>query len=746
MASGTKAPLLNPILSFLKGPTPTSIPGGGKNSKGIVLSRLEHQKLKLVGELQKINDSESAVSHGGKLHLLVKMFEDSLAPSWTPDDLFDNHQLSRIIAPAYSGYLVEVTKKEIPSLINKVRKSTTDKEKVDISRLESIVDFNVSEALRNLSQKEVFARSEASGHQFNLWVMPYYDQKARYSVIGVLEEFVENGTIGFGYAKFDNLISQPDLKLHIKNPLEQKLKKYSVSGKLSLTVTINNEEKFNRLLTSGVVYRLDPVSPMTVKSSPPGIGNEPKPRTTKIGELPTVVIIDGGCSAASYLPLNIKSISPLVSSVDADLKHGNQVTSVICQGFAWNNKLALPPIECSFISIQAINKRNVVIQPTPEQFVMYLRGVANETNALSKVWNLSFNEERPLLNDDEISFLGHEINKIARDFGILPIISIGNVSQKNSSKLCPPADCESALTISGRLADSDGLPSHACPISLKGPAPAGMKKPELSWFSTLRMIGGTTGTGSSFSAPLISSIAAHSFKNLKDPTPDLVKALLINKSERHDHDSRLGWGTPWAANDTLPWLCEPGSVTLAWNAKIKAGAAYYWNDIPIPPEMLVDGKIRGEITLTAILKPLVSELGGSNYFSTRLQCALQSVKDDGNAQNLLGSMKESKEKEIDSRKELAKWSPVRHHGRLFSGVSIENNSLRLFARIFARDLYQYGYATHHELKEHEISVVLTFKSNDKNSGIYNSMKQNLGIDAEIATIEQDIDIEYDDLI
>ncbi|PQQ39021.1 hypothetical protein C6H68_04465 [Photorhabdus luminescens] len=96
------------------------------------------------------------------------------------------------------------------------------------------------------------------------------------------------------------------------------------------------------------------------------------------------------------------------------------------------------------------------------------------------------------------------------------------------------------------------------------------------------MIGGVIDTGTSYSTPLISSIAAHAFKSLKEPTPDLVRALLINKAERCAHDLRLGWGSPWKEGNNLPWYCDEGTVTLAWNSKIRAGFAYYWNDIPLP--------------------------------------------------------------------------------------------------------------------------------------------------------------------
>jgi hypothetical protein len=69
---------------------------------------------------------------------------------------------------------------------------------------------------------------------------------------------------------------------------------------------------------------------------------------------------------------------------------------------------------------------------------------------------LSFNEISPSDGNDEISYLGHEISAIAREFSILPVISIGNVSESNASRLCPPADCEAALTISGRQSNPKG--------------------------------------------------------------------------------------------------------------------------------------------------------------------------------------------------------------------------------------------------------------------------------------------------
>lgn len=740
MAEGNIKPLLNPILSLLAEPKPSSVNGGGKSAKGIVISRLEEQQEKLARDLKKINKDESIKSKAGRLHLLVKMFPDSYAPSWTPNDLFDTDHSVRIVAPAYNGYLVEVAKSKIQNLIDKVSNPKSATVKVDISRLDSIVGFDKREILRSNELDIVYENAKQSGYQFNIWMLPFFDKDARLEVYDDLMELISNEDISFGDSQFDNIIQNENVNF-IAKKFDTKIKKYLVDGVLSFTAKIESKDSFEKIVSSGAVYRIDPVVPVSTRSVPPGDGVEPTPKITNKNEIPTVVIVDGGCSASSYLPLNVLNIKPLISNFDADQKHGNQVTSIVCQGHAWNNNLSLPDLECNFISVQAINKKGIKIQPTTEQFINYLRGVAESTRDISFVWNLSFNEGSPNYSIDEISYLGHEINKIAREYNILPVISIGNVDNVNPTRLCPPADCESALTISGRLANKDGLPDQACPHSLRGPAPGGMKKPELSWFSTLRMIGGTVDTGTSFSTPLVSTVAAHTFKNLKQPNPDLVKALLINKAESHAHDIRLGWGTPWDTGKNLPWLCEAGSVTLAWSAKIKAGFAYYWNDIPLPPEMIENGQIKGEIVLTAILRPLVSELGGENYFSTRLQCALQSVSNDGKIKNILGSMKESNAKEIDSRRELAKWSPIRHHAKIFSGVSIDNLKLRLHARIYTRDLYQFGMSSHHELDEQDVSFVLTLKSHKKDPSIYNSMKVSLGTDVDVATIDNNIDID-----
>lgn len=746
MAEGNGKRLINPVLTFLKRPAPAPIKGGGKNEKDIRQNRLATQRKKLSESFDGfMKEAKKIKTHGNKTHIIARMFSDSHASTWTPKDIFSSQFGCRIVAPAFDGYLIESDVDAFEFMANRIKTAKTIVDRVDISRVESINLFDIAETFRGQSIQEIWkSESNESSKQFSFWLLPYSEQSARVSVVSEIIELYKNKKISFGDEKYSNLFNSatPDVPLgeYIDPVLTRACQEYLHSGIASFSAEVNSIESLQEIAASGTTYRIEPVSGITSNSTPPGQGEEPDLSSISPDDLPIVVVVDGGRSALSYEPFEYWIAPPLIDDYTANRIHGNQITSLVCNGHAWNNNLTLPELNCRFATVQAIAKNGTAKQPMQNQFLSYLRDVASATSSFAKVWNLSFNEIAPSANSKEISFLGHEINKIAREFGILPIISIGNSSISNQSKLCPPADCEGALTVSGRTASTAGAPSAACSLSLKGPAPAGMKKPDLSWFSSLRMIGGVTNTGTSYSTTLISSLAAHTFANLKNPTPDLVRALLINCSERDDHCHELGWGTPWTP-ETMPWVCKDGSVTLAWVSRLKAGSSYYWNDIPVPPEMMVNGKLTGRASLTAIIKPLVSGLGGVNYFATRLQVALQAKGPNGKIVNLLGSMQEAKVKEENARKDLSKWSPIRRHAKPFSGRSIQPGSMRLNARVFTRDLYQFGLNDHHELPEQEIAFVLTFQAPEDAPSIYNSMVGKLTGFVENAThLEADIEV------
>lgn len=51
-----KRPVINPVLKLLKSPTPKTVPGGGKNAKGIKDASLDSKRLQLSNSIETINN------------------------------------------------------------------------------------------------------------------------------------------------------------------------------------------------------------------------------------------------------------------------------------------------------------------------------------------------------------------------------------------------------------------------------------------------------------------------------------------------------------------------------------------------------------------------------------------------------------------------------------------------------------------------------------------------------------------
>lgn len=730
-------PDINPVVKFLKKPTPRGISGGGKNAKGIKETSLQLKRESLSNHVKQIDSRDlSHITFSGITHLIAKMDDDALSPTWTPTDLFDSRLGCRIISPGYKGFIIEVARERLKDLFKHIKTSNNVKDKVDISRISKIDIFDEIETSRGLDSESLWLAVSTAGTA-NIWLKPFKNKSARTALATKIKGLLNGSAYGLGYPEYDPL---PSTSSKGYSALDDLIETYVSSGNAAFSLQFSSKVAFQKLVASGTIYRIEPAPQVTVSHNP-GVGPEPSPKKISPNS-PTVVIIDGGVNAQSYIHLEKITISPLVSNNHANLIHGNKVASLICHAHAWNNQRPLPALDCTYISAQVICKNSVPTTPNHHQLLRYLEDVAQQTAGHAKVWNLSFNTVASLSSSEEVSLLGHRLSKLARKYNILPVISAGNnYHNPQTGTLCPPADCEASLTISGRQYDSvANKPGKTCLISLKGPAPAGMKKPDLAWYSELRVLGGGSETGTSFSTPLISSLAAHTFANIKDATPDLVRALLINRAELHAHSNGLGWGTPWEENQ-LPWFCPPGNFTMAWSAELKPGYWYYWNDIPIPPEFIDNGKFVGTVILTAVLEPMVSDMVGENYFSSRIQTALQTKSASGATVNLAGSMKEDKEKEGTARTELAKWSPVRNHCKPHIRTGISGSTMRLNARIFARDLYQFDVNHHSELPAQKVAFVLTLKSSSGSDSVYDSAVRALATDIESAVVNQDIQVD-----
>jgi hypothetical protein len=143
---------------------------------------------------------------------------------------------------------------------------------------------------------------------------------------------------------------------------------------------------------------------------------------------------------------------------------------------------------------------------------------------------------------------------------------------------------------------------------------------------------------------------------------------------------------------------------------------------------------------------MVTDYAGPNYFSVRLATALQyqrgrTPKGATKFHNLLGSLDTEKITEQEARALDHKWSPIRHHVNNFQSVSFESDTLRIYARIYARDLYLYGYTGTDEIPEMEAVFVLSLGTGDENDDVYNELRDQLGAFVETAVVEANIDVD-----
>ena len=739
-------PLLNPVLRFMRDPKPESVVGGGKGSANIRRERLDRQRRKLADQFAAMaRQKDRHPQFAGRVILYAEMFEDSLAATWTPNDLFRPDRGGRLIAPHLSGYLVEVEARYLEWLSAFAISASSVRDQVDLSRVDTVRFHMAEDVLLGRDPDELWESAPKFGDRrsFLVWFLPVSDGAAAEDVLNSLQQLrgeaieppaplLEN--IDRGSAPADGFRREL-VALGSGDRLNNALRLYRRERRASTTLVLRSRDSLDRLLASGTVARLEPILPLFATS--PGEGAEPdRPLPHFLASMPIVGVVDGGLTAPSYKPAEAwRSDPPLVTNAAAEVKHGNRVTSLIVQGHDWNGNLKLPHLFCRVGTVQAISKPGHH-GADPESFVAYLDAVI-ASHPDTRVWNLSLNQPRDC-DEEAVSFLGHALSDVARRHDVLIVNSIGNQPGK---WLQPPADCEAALTVGGRLHDDEGGPGAACPVSHCGPGPSSLFKPDTSHFSHVRALGGAIVKGSSFATALTAPLAAHTMHRLRGPTPDLVKALLIHHAQGTGFSNSFGYGSPGV--ETLPWECRPGAVTFHWQADLRPGAAYYW-EVPIPAGLLERGRLRGSGKLTAVLNPhpLVSDIAGPNYFSARLETALQFPR-HSKFHNLLGSLERDATPEMIARSVDHKWCPIRHHARDFSarGISVDGNHLRVYARIYTRDLYLYGFRHMDEVEGLTATFVLTLEGLDSDGDLYDQFRIALGPYVESSVIEPAIELD-----
>jgi len=525
MADLPVRPLLNPVLTLRLPPVEERPVVVVKKAEQIVSERLQAQRTLLADQVGELLRARAKLNiFGGYILVVVEMFPDSLATTHTPRELFRGPTGTRLLGPILGGYLAELRVEELASLADTIRASQTINHRCDISRIRAIRAFAPTDVLRR-SASDVWEKAAPleNGRGVIVWLAPFRTPEARAAVVQAFAALA--GTTFLPTSPRMRLPAPGDNASDESNALPIEVINQSslaiasrdliATGHARAVIQVPNRAALETLAASGGAFRIDPVHAITVTT--PGAGQEPGPLPPDLANQPIVAMVDGGRTARRYDAAEAWSEKPLFSAGLLDTVHGNHTTSLAVHGHAWNNNLPLPELFCRVGTVPVVARLGVIKNPNPAQLVAYLDAVIRR-HPDTRVWNMSFNECSSV-DPHYVSYLGHELSLLARRYRVLFVISVGNQASTIGNRLAPPADCEAGLVVGGRMHDGNGALAGPCQVSLPGPGPQGQLRPDLSYYSTLRMLGGGTATGSSYSTALISALAAHTFTNLKDPSP-----------------------------------------------------------------------------------------------------------------------------------------------------------------------------------------------------------------------------------
>jgi serine protease AprX len=441
-------------------------------------------------------------------------------------------------------------------------------------------------------------------------------------------------------------------------------------------------------------------------------------------DLPTVAVFDAGVSS------NVPALAPWIVGKDIYVLppetqqfHGTMVASLIAGARALNNDHDwLPEFGSLIYDVQGLEE-------TPQggrmsDIVERIESAVAKRPDI-KIWNLSLGGGE--CDDQLYSELAIVLDRLSDDYQILFVISAGNYTdtprriwpgpQSLSDRISCPSEAVRALTIAslnhmtapGEL----GSVGEPAPYSRRGPGPTFSPKPDVThagggvhapWTAgatsinaiySNNTIGGAFGT--SFSAPIASNIAAHTWRALENhpvlnPDPQLVKALIIHAAQLVSPDYSpqerryYGSGRPEGVLETL-YDCDD-SFTLVFSASLVPGAIRWRKEpYPIPQSLRNEGKFRGEVIITAAYAAPLDADFGSEYVRANVDVSFGVLDGD----RITGKVPMKSEKGYSGYEEKqiefgGKWAPVKVHRKRFpNGASGDVWALQASASLRANE-------------------------------------------------------------
>lgn len=345
----------------------------------------------------------------------------------------------------------------------------------------------------------------------------------------------------------------------------------------------------------------------------------------------TVGLFDSGVNKALFEEWCLEESSNYIEE-DIDRQHGTNVGSILAYGPIFNeNHLGIEGVK--FISCVIGNK---IVDET--QLIIVLEENLKKYSDKIKIWNLSLGSDKEIF-DDKFSDLAIQLDILQKKYNVLFIKTTGNCTKMKNTKINRGAESLRSLTI-GSISPGEQSWSpkgKLSSFSKVGPGLANVVKPDLVYyggdvsnkdFCGMKILTKdgkrVKNVGTSLAVPAITSYAAQILNKLDGEfDPILLKGLIIhnasynqvNVNEENIRD-KYGFGVPININEIF--YEDDKQITLLFRGKITKGKYIESLDLPYPKSLIKDGIYTGEITVTALIDPILDGSQGLEYCQTDL--------------------------------------------------------------------------------------------------------------------------------
>ena len=492
---------------------------------------------------------------------------------------------------------------------------------------------------------------------------------------------------------------------------------FSVGSLNIITARLNDSAKLKTLTSHSLIRSVENCHKFNFEEH--YIRHEPLPlncvkERSITSSYPKAALIDSGVASGSLLREWEISTESCITNEKRNPAHGTFVCGRMLQdGEEFGGILYL----------------NVEMMPSDgllaiSDFYRHMTGILLKYSKTIKIYNISMGTSAVLYN--EFSYAAYILDILQKEYDVLFIISAGNCQPGCETSRCITSPAESVHSISvGSVAHTDtNIQKKHTPslFTRHGPAPLGFIKPDIAayggahseHFGRLKPVGVFSigvqnelaeDIGTSHAVPMVTSKAAklyhkysHAFKS-----PDITKTLLIHdaflNTPSNTTDIYCGYGVLSEENK------DSNHVTYIHQGLVKPEQIVELPEIPIPPDMIKNGAVNGNIIITLVYKTYVDIAYPHYYCMTMLDISLGYYS--GNKWISVMTAKDTVglPKGKDAQ-ELFKWQPVKVFTKRFKNKKLPD---KLLLRIIPskRDFYD-------KMEDISYSFAISFMSKEEN--------------------------------